>query len=139
MDKGDDARAQAQAFESSNAATGDREEDETNRAACASAKGGNSPASAWDIAAGLSAVARAPRTHALGLPEGLCIGVHMALLLHSQGAQRRAPGLARARGLDFGSRSTLFAGSHLKLAPAKTPLRGGICRSMRDLTDATTK
>jgi hypothetical protein len=40
MDKGRRARAQ-DAFESSNAATGDREEDETNRAG-ASAKGGNS-------------------------------------------------------------------------------------------------
>jgi hypothetical protein len=49
MDKGRPARAQG-AFESSNAATGDREEDETNRAG-ASAKGGNSWPSAWDIAA----------------------------------------------------------------------------------------
>jgi hypothetical protein len=40
MDKGRRARAQG-AFESSNAATGDREEYETNRAG-ASAKGGNS-------------------------------------------------------------------------------------------------
>ena len=40
MDKGSRARAQG-AFESSNAATGGREEDETNRAS-ASAKGGNS-------------------------------------------------------------------------------------------------
>ena len=74
MDKGRRARAQG-AFESSNAATGDREEDETNRAG-ASAKGGKFSASAWDIAADLSAVARAPRTHALGLPEGLCIYVY---------------------------------------------------------------
>src|SRR3984957_6309468 len=40
MDKGRDARAQG-AFESSNATTGDREGDETNRAG-ASAKGGKS-------------------------------------------------------------------------------------------------